>query len=284
LRSLCSAGVGANHPPDGVVVAALCRALDGPTTSGAWTAVARDLRPASSHTRSTARWRGAFLSVTRHHAKPGAALEAADAPLEGVDLVLGGLAGTGERRVLTRPAEDDSRGNVDQTCANHGSSSSDAERTCRRAGYSVRQRYPTWHSALRSLRVWSGVLLVSRTFIRCLFQEHWTSWLATNRNVSESGHRGFVRQHVMTCAPPAPRGTRPRIRVSRCERGRTPRSTMPPLAASPLRNPACRRSGCDSRTNAGCSRRRRLQSSALERAGNVACRTRADRMPPDLRR
>ena len=35
------------------------------------------------------------------------------------------------------------------------------------------------------------------------------------------------------------------------------------------RNPACSRPGCDSRTNAGCSRRRPLRTSAPARAGNA---------------
>src|SRR5262249_16120074 len=45
------------------------------------------------------------------------------------------------------PAEDDSHENADQTCANESSSSSDTERTCRRAGYSARPKDPARHWA-----------------------------------------------------------------------------------------------------------------------------------------
>jgi hypothetical protein len=51
--------------------------------------------------------------------------------------------------------------------------------------------------------------------------------------------------------------------------------------ASPFRNPACRRRECDSRTNAGCSRRKRLRLSGPARADSAACPTRLDRKYPD---
>jgi hypothetical protein len=46
-------------------------------------------------------------------------------------------------------------------------------------------------------------------------------------------------------------------------------------AAPRLKNPACRRPGCGSRTNAGCSRRRFPRSSAPARGGSAGPRTTA---------